>query len=457
MSDGVGQGITHAANPGEKKAAQGHTRRAAHRLQPQPLCRRSADALTKRATATSASLEAFQRRHPRMPEIHLATQVPRHLAIVTAPLHYRWRGRIWSYGPYARELDQWARWFERVTLVGPVREATPPEDATALEAGHFDLHPIPLTGGPTLGAKAIQIARIPELLLRLSRACRAADAVHVRGPANVCLLTALLAPWLDRPMVAKYAGQWSAYPGERSLVAWQRRLLKTRLPGPVMVYGRREDDPPHIVDFFTSMMSRQQVDHAMQQTADHRFHQPLRLLFAGRLFPGKGLLELIDACARLRSQGAEIHLRVVGDGPLAGPARARVAELGLEGGVEFTGPLPYRRSLDAMARADVLVLASAHEGWPKVLTEAMVHHTLCLAPRGGIMGRLLEGRGVHLDGIDTDAIERGIRRVLDEPERWQAGLPDAAEWASRYSLERLGDAIGALLQDQWQTSLAQPS
>lgn len=391
-----------------------------------------------------------------MPDIHLAHPAPRHLAIVTAPLHYQWRDRIWSYGPYARELDQWARWFERVTLVGPVHHGPPPEDATALEAEHLDLRPIPLTGGPTLGAKAVQVARVPELLVRLTRACRAADAVHVRGPANLCLLTTLLAPWLGRPIVAKYAGQWSTYPGERPLVAWQRRLLKTRLPGPVMVYGRRDDDPPHIVDFFTSMMSREQVERALVQTSGQRFHDPLRLLFAGRLFPGKGLLELIDACGRLRTQGARLQLRIVGDGPLRDPARARVAELGLTDVVEFTGALPYRRSLDEMARADVLVLASAHEGWPKVLTEAMVHHTLCLAPRGGIMGKLLEGRGVHLDGIDTGSIEQGIRQILDEPERWQEGLPSAAEWASRYSLEGLGDAIGALLEERWQTRLAPP-
>ena len=388
-----------------------------------------------------------------MPDPRIAPQPPRHLAIVTAPLHYRWQGRIWSYGPYARELDQWARWFERVTLVGPVRDEAPPEDATPLEAPRFDLHPVPFTGGPDLPSKALQFVRTPELLLRLMRACRAADAVHVRGPANLCLLTTLLSPWLGRPMVAKYAGQWSPYPGERSLVAWQRRLLCTRFPGPVMVYGRREEDPDHIVDFFTSMMSRAQVEQATQRTADHRFHTPLRLLFAGRLYPGKGLIELIDACDRLRRDGAEIRLRVVGEGPLAQAAHSRVDDLDLGGHVEFVGAVPYAEALDQMAWADVLVLASAHEGWPKVLTEAMVHHTLCVAPRGGIMGRLLEGRGVHLEGIDTEAIERGIRRVLDHPERWQEGLPDAAAWAANYSLEGLGDAIGRLLEERWQTRL----
>lgn len=388
-----------------------------------------------------------------MPDVRRAHQPPRHLAIVTAPLHYRWQGRIWSYGPYARELDQWARWFERVTLVGPVGKGAPPEDATPLNAPNFDLCPLPATGGPTWTSKVLQGVRTPELLVRLFRACRAADAIHVRGPSNLCLLTNLLAPWLGRPMVAKYAGQWTGYPGERPLVAWQRRLLCTRLPGPVMVYGRRDGDPDHIVDFFTSMMSRAQVDEALRRTADHRFHEPLRLLFAGRLYPGKGLLELIDACAQLRHEGAGIHLRVVGDGPLRDAARAKVAELQLSEDVSFAGALPYHQALEEMARADVLVLASAHEGWPKVLTEAMVHHTLCLAPRGGIMGRLLEGRGVQLNGIDSASIHAGLRRVLDDPTRWQSGLENAAQWAARYSLEGLGDAIGALLEERWQTRL----
>ena len=389
-----------------------------------------------------------------MPNVLPSQRPPRHLAIVTAPLHYRWQERIWSYGPYARELDQWARWFERITLVGPVRDEAPPEDATPLEAAHFDLQAIPLTGGPSITAKALQMLRVPELLARLATACRSADAVHVRGPANLCLLSTLIAPWLNRPMVAKYAGQWSAYPGERPLVAWQRRLLRERFPGPVMVYGKRDDDPDHIVDFFTSMMSRDQVEQALRQTHQHRFHDPLRLLFAGRLYLGKGLLELIEACGRLRRDGSGVQLRVVGDGPLGASAKARVAQLGLEDSVEFVGAVPYAESLAEMTRADVLVLASAHEGWPKVLTEAMVHHTLCVAPRGGIMGRLLDGRGVHLDGTDSASIEHGIRRVLDEPDRWQAHLEDAAAWASRFSLEGLGDAIGDLLRDRWKTDLA---
>lgn len=391
----------------------------------------------------------------RPPTTVTATAPPRHLAVVTAPMHYRWQGKIWSYGPYARELDQWARWFERITLVGPACDEAPPDDATPLESAHVDLHPIPLTGGPSPSAKVLQVLRIPELLVRLVRACRRADAIHVRSPANLSLLVSLIAPWLGRPMVAKYAGQWTAYPGERGLVGWQRRLLRTRFPGPVMVYGRRDDDPEHIVDFFTSMMSREQVENAVRSTAGHRFQDPLRLLFAGRLYPGKGLLELIDALAKIRHDTG-IHLRVVGDGPLRAAAERRVSEHDMVSHVEFVGAVPYASALDEMARADVLVLASAHEGWPKVLTEAMVHHTLCLAPRGGIMGRLLEGRGVQLEGIDTDSIEQGIRRVLDEPERWQSGLADSAAWAARYSLEGLGDAIGALLEERWKTSVPGP-
>lgn len=91
-------------------------------------------------------------------------------------------------------------------------------------------------------------------------------------------------------------------------------------------------------------------------------------LAVARLEPVKRPELLLEAMARLdRALGCQ--LVVLGEGPLAGPLRARATALGLEGRVRWLG---FRRNPFAyMARARALVLSSDHEAFANVLVEAM--------------------------------------------------------------------------------------
>lgn len=98
---------------------------------------------------------------------------------------------------------------------------------------------------------------------------------------------------------------------------------------------------------------------------------PLRLLYVGRLVPEKGGPVLLEALADLRRRGIETHTRIVGGGELHDLLARRIAELGLAGQVELTGPIG-QDELPAQYRwADVFVLPSFAEGLPVVIMEAM--------------------------------------------------------------------------------------
>lgn len=96
---------------------------------------------------------------------------------------------------------------------------------------------------------------------------------------------------------------------------------------------------------------------------------------AGRLAPEKRIGELIDAFAA--GTPPEDRLVLVGDGPERERIRSRTVELGIEHRVVLTGydPAPERH----VARADLLVLASASEGMPNVVLESLAVGTPVLA------------------------------------------------------------------------------
>jgi glycosyltransferase involved in cell wall biosynthesis len=286
----------------------------------------------------------------------------------------------------------------------------------------------------------------------LGRAMARADAIHVRCPGSYGLLGAALAPRFSRRVIAKYAGQWNGYAGERWPARVERALLRSRWwHGPVTVYGQWPGEPPHIVPFFTSMMSGAQVEHAAAAAARRQWHRPLRVLFCGLLEPRKRADALIEAVAIAGRRGLSTEVAIVGGGAERGTLEQQAHDAGVAHAVRFVGALPFERALEWYEWADCLVLPSQHsEGWPKVVAEAMAYGVLCIAVRHGQLASMLTGRGLLLESGAPPEIAAALARVEAEPAACREMADAASAWARQYSLEGLRDAIAALLIDRWQ-------
>jgi glycosyltransferase involved in cell wall biosynthesis len=224
----------------------------------------------------------------------------RRLVVVEQDIHHRHAGQLWGYGPYVREIDVWADLFPEVVIAAPCRDEPPPGDYLPFSRPNISVRPQRQTGGPTLGAKARQVLAVPGHLYRLGRALADADAVHVRCPGNLGLLGVLLAPLFPRPRVAKYAGQWCGFDDEPWSWRLQRAVLRSRWwRGPVTVYGRWPGQPAHVVPFFTSILSSDQVARARAAAAAPKFADGLRVLYVGRLSEAKNVDVLLRAIASL--------------------------------------------------------------------------------------------------------------------------------------------------------------
>jgi glycosyltransferase involved in cell wall biosynthesis len=175
---------------------------------------------------------------------------------------------------------------------------------------------------------------------------------------------------------------------------------------------------------------------------------PLRLLNVAALAEKKRHADLLEALARLRGQGTDAVLDLVGDGELAAPLRAHAERLGLADAVRFHGALAPAEVAERMRAADLFVLPSRFENLPVVLLEAMASGLPVVATDvGGVREIVDERMGVL---VAPDDPERLAAAIADVAARLDAFDPAAlAERARRaYGLEAIGatwDAIYAEL------------
>jgi glycosyltransferase involved in cell wall biosynthesis len=372
------------------------------------------------------------------------------LLITSHVIHYRHAGRLYAYGPYAREIDQWADLFSEIEIASPCREQAPPGDCLAFDRRNIRMLPQKEAGGETLGAKLRLAAAIPGMALSLARAMRRADAIHVRCPGNLGLIGAVLAPLFSRRLIAKYAAQWNGGPGEPFSARLQRAILRSRWwKGPVTVYGAWPGSPRHVIPFFTSLLTAEQMERARASAARERRGPGLRVLYTGRLSKAKNVDVLLHAAARVRAAGHAISIAVVGVGPER-PALEQLAKnLGMASSVEFTGGLPFEDVIGHLEAADALVLASETEGWPKSIAEGMAFGLACIGSKIGFVSQMLEGRGFAVAPRDEDALAAALLRIAASPDRLAPMRQSAAAWAQRYSLEGLKNALRDLMNEWW--------
>ena len=83
-----------------------------------------------------------------------------------------------------------------------------------------------------------------------------------------------------------------------------------------------------------------------------------RLVFVGRLVEKKGVIFLLQAMALLAAEYPDVHLTIIGDGPLREPLTAETRSLEIADRVDFTGPLSHGEVIKRLRSAGVACVPS---------------------------------------------------------------------------------------------------
>lgn len=108
-------------------------------------------------------------------------------------------------------------------------------------------------------------------------------------------------------------------------------------------------------------------------------NNPISLLFTGRIEANKGLIELVEAGKQLINKGKNIHINIVGwennpEKPFEKKIIALAKSLDIEKHLTFHGKKKLGAELNQYYRnADIYVLPSYHEGFPRTIWEAMAN------------------------------------------------------------------------------------
>ena len=142
--------------------------------------------------------------------------------------------------------------------------------------------------------------------------------------------------------------------------------------------------------------------------------RPRHFVCVGRLSKEKGQILLLQAVDRLKSQGLDLHVTLVGDGPMRADLEHYIDAHGLREQVRITGWLDAAQVTNELRQAASLVVPSLSEGLPVVIMEAMAHRLSVIAPYlAGIPELVIDGEtGWLYPAGDVDAMARAMERAL---------------------------------------------
>jgi glycosyltransferase involved in cell wall biosynthesis len=171
------------------------------------------------------------------------------------------------------------------------------------------------------------------------------------------------------------------------------------------------------------------------------------LICVAKLYEQKGHAVLLDAFERLQAAG-DVHLALIGEGPLRARLAERVAARALAGRVHLAG---IRGDVPGLlAASDAFVLPSLWEGLPMALLEAMASRLPVVASRVAGTEEVLEGTdaGLMVEPGDAEALRVALERVIGDGElRGRLAAAARARVAERYSVAAQAASHAELYRD----------
>ncbi|WP_282797671.1 glycosyltransferase family 4 protein, partial [Streptomyces sp. CC224B] len=280
------------------------------------------------------------------------------------------------------------------------------------------------------------------------------DVIHDNQTLGYGLLGDLGAPLVttihhpitvDRRLELDAAADWKRRASVRRWYAFTRmqKRVARRLPSVVTVSGTSRQE---IVDHLGVRPERIDVVHIGADT-DLFSPDPAVPEVPGRIVttssadvPLKGLIHLVEALAKVRTEHPAAHLVVVGKRAEDGPVAAAIERYGLDGAVEFVKGITDEELVDLVRSAQVACVPSLYEGFSLPAAEAMATGTPLLATTGGAIPEVAGADGETCLAVppgDSGALAAGLGRLLgDAGLRARLGRAGRARVLARFTWAR---------------------
>lgn len=149
--------------------------------------------------------------------------------------------------------------------------------------------------------------------------------------------------------------------------------------------------------------------------------EPASIIWVGRMIHLKHPEYAIELARRLKENGIDFKLKMVGDGPMLSELKATAETYGLIETVEFLGVLDNADTREEMEKSAILITTSDHnEGWGAIVNEGMASG--CAVVASHLMGSapflISDGENGYLfESGNLDDLAKKIKFLLESDER----------------------------------------
>jgi glycosyltransferase involved in cell wall biosynthesis len=183
------------------------------------------------------------------------------------------------------------------------------------------------------------------------------------------------------------------------------------------------------------------------------------VLFLHRVARRKGAHYLPDIAATVLREAGPVTFLVAGGGPYLEELQRRVREDRLDGSFDFRGWVPNRKAPVYYRAADLYLMPSEEEGFPRVMLEAMAADCPFLAfDIGGVRDVVApEQEACVIPAGDVSAFAAACAGALREPARLEAWRQAGRQRVERFSEDRVLEAFVRMLEGDsldWRSFLA---
>ena len=170
-----------------------------------------------------------------------------------------------------------------------------------------------------------------------------------------------------------------------------------------------------VIDYFYNPIDERKVISLGQEEIEIKKNEKITFVSVGRLSEEKGYLRLLDVVYKLRKQGFEFNLWLIGDGPQRKELEEKVKSLNLGESVIFLGNQsnPHKYT----SKSDVFICSSFREGYSTACTESiMLNIPVITTDVSGAKEIIEDAECGRLVANSIDGIYFGMKEVLEKAE-----------------------------------------
>ncbi|MBM0740983.1 glycosyltransferase family 4 protein [Phormidium sp. CLA17] len=176
------------------------------------------------------------------------------------------------------------------------------------------------------------------------------------------------------------------------------------------------------------------------------------IVFVGAITELKGIGDVLEAVAILKSEGVSVQLKAIGRGELETYIN-RARELKIEDRVEFLGLIPNKNIIPTMREADVVIIPSRDkypEGFPMTIYEALCARTPIIASNHPMFREKLtdQTNALIFPSGNSAALANSIKKLTSSPDLYaNFSVSAATAWNSLQIPVKWADLVNRWLSN----------